>query len=81
MSRLDLYPNGKTPPCKDCTDRKHGCHAGCEKYCSWKQEYQAEKKAARDQQDKNNMIDGHIVDSWAAGRKRYQKKTGKARKV
>ena len=78
----EIFQYRKTPPCKDCTDRKHGCHAGCEKYCTWKQEYQVAKKTVEDQHDKNNMIDGLIVNSWIAGQRRYQKKTyGKRRKV
>lgn len=23
-------------PCKDCQNRKIGCHAGCEKYLAWR---------------------------------------------
>lgn len=26
------------PPCKDCPDRKVGCHSVCEKYIEWQKD-------------------------------------------
>lgn len=28
-----------TPPCKDCSDRKVGCHSSCENYVGWTKEH------------------------------------------
>lgn len=30
------------PPCKDCEQRRAGCHAGCERYKTWKEALTAE---------------------------------------
>ena len=30
----------KTPPCKDCQDRRMGCHSKCELYTEWKKKFQ-----------------------------------------
>lgn len=32
---------GKQNPCRDCEERYAGCHATCEKYITWKKEYDA----------------------------------------
>ena len=73
----EIFQYRKTPPCKDCTDRKHGCHAGCEKYCTWKQEYQEAKKVYDDQQEKVRNHDSFVIDSWSAARKRIYHKPRK----
>lgn len=43
-----------TQPCKDCPDRKVGCHSQCEKYKAWRAEYDKLKEKIR--QD-------HVVDT------------------
>lgn len=42
-----------TNPCKDCVDRYPGCHSHCEKYKSWKAEWDSfkEKERKRKEQD------------------------------
>ena len=32
-------------PCLDCQDREPGCHGKCDKYKTWKAQYEAEKDA------------------------------------
>ncbi len=34
-------------PCKDCPDRYPGCHAKCERYKSWKKEWDELKEKER----------------------------------
>lgn len=34
-------------PCHHCTDRDPYCHCTCPKYIGWKEQYEAEKMAAR----------------------------------
>lgn len=34
----------KINPCKDCTERKQGCHSQCEKYKEWKTAHEEENK-------------------------------------
>ncbi len=33
---LHLSFGRRISPCKDCQNRKIGCHAGCEKYLAWR---------------------------------------------
>lgn len=35
-------------PCHHCTDRDPYCHCTCPKYNGWKDQYAAEKKAAKE---------------------------------
>ena len=34
----------KVGPCKGCEERRVGCHAECEKYKKWLDEYHAEQE-------------------------------------
>ena len=34
-------------PCYECEERQAGCHAKCEKYASWKTEYNAKSDSER----------------------------------
>lgn len=38
-------------PCKDCPDRKVGCHSECKKYIEWKQIHDREVEAVKKQRD------------------------------
>ena len=38
---------GKQCPCRGCTERILLCHGRCEKYQTWKKEYENAKTAAR----------------------------------
>lgn len=39
------------PPCKDCKDRKVGCHSVCEKYINFQKEHEKEMKEIRKEKD------------------------------
>jgi len=36
-------------PCRGCEDRHFGCHAECERYKSWKTEYEETTRALHDE--------------------------------
>ena len=35
------------PPCKDCPNRHPGCHGSCEKYQTWRKEWEQLKERER----------------------------------
>ena len=39
---------GKQCPCRDCKERELMCHGRCEKYQTWKTEYEAVKEQNRE---------------------------------
>lgn len=41
------YGSPHKNPCKDCKDRKVGCHSKCEKYKSFREDLEAKNKKAR----------------------------------
>lgn len=42
------YTYAKTKaPCKDCPDRKVGCHSVCKKYIEWQQVHNMETEAIK----------------------------------
>lgn len=43
LDSLEVY-NMKNVPCKNCTDRKVGCHADCEAYKKCKKEHNEARK-------------------------------------
>ena len=50
-----------TPPCKDCTERKEGCHVTCEKYLTF---YEKNKQKQKERSDER------IVSEYFGTRKR-----------
>ena len=48
-------------PCKDCVDREPSCHSSCEKYISWKKEFDEQKAT---------IVKARIAESQANGRRR-----------
>lgn len=46
----------KPGPCKDCQDRRVGCHAVCEPYLTWA----AQKRAVHQIEVKKRQMDVHI---------------------
>ena len=38
--------------CKDCVNRKVGCHGTCEKYREWRKNYDKQKKLIKSQERK-----------------------------
>lgn len=43
-------------PCKDCADRKVGCHSVCSRYLAWREEHEAEKRERKRYQDANSYV-------------------------
>jgi hypothetical protein len=41
-------------PCRDCYDRRIGCHSTCEKYIKWSEKKKAQK---RERERDNDYID------------------------
>lgn len=60
--------------CKDCANRRAGCHADCERYAAWKAEQEA-AKAVKDKIKKDNT--DYALYAVAL---RHRIKTGRFRK-
>lgn len=43
-------------PCKGCEDRQVNCHSCCEKYLTYKEESEEEKRKMRENREKNNAV-------------------------
>lgn len=62
------YAFGKTKaPCKDCPDRKVGCHSVCEKYLEWKQVHDQEVEVVKKERSKETNIILHRCRSHSVG--------------
>ena len=48
---------GMNPPCKNCSDRRIGCHGSCERY----REYKSERDRLLDEQHKNSQVNRDIA--------------------
>ena len=46
-------------PCKNCSDRKVGCHSDCEKYLIYKNEMERQRMLRTEQKEE---IDFHISE-------------------
>lgn len=46
-------------PCKNCSDRKVGCHSNCEKYLKYKAEMERQRILRTEQKEE---IDFHISE-------------------
>lgn len=58
----------KHPPCYGCTDRRSGCHGGCDKYRDWAKVNTAQAK------DRNERLaDGFRFDGSMKGRKNKER--------
>ena len=51
----------KKAPCKDCPQRKAGCHVVCDKYLEWLRIHQQELEVIRKKKDSDGMFADHIV--------------------
>ena len=73
MSWNDNKFKTRVGTCKDCTDRKVGCHSTCERYMTAKKEWDAEKdridKERGKQSDYNNQHYNGVAE-----RRAYRKK-------
>ena len=66
-------------PCKNCPDRHDLCHADCGQYLEFKQNYEAEKMAFREQKNIDHALDAlHLFGSMS---RRQSKKPPKRERV
>lgn len=49
-------------PCKDCADRKLGCHSTCEKFKTYEKQRDAEKILIREQRNYGAEHTGYLRD-------------------
>lgn len=61
--------------CKDCTERKLGCHATCEKYIKDKMEHDKLKELIKKEEDVDNCIMHHKCLVTTSQLKKYGTKT------
>ena len=47
-------------PCKGCKERRVGCHAGCEKYKSFKEQVEEEKERFNEYAKKEQLIEDYV---------------------
>lgn len=50
----------KSPPCKTCEERRHGCHGKCNRYAEWKADVDAMTKTKITQ----NLADCFITSGY-----------------
>lgn len=63
--------NKKIPPCKECKDRKIGCHGKCERYRQFREELDELNKTI-----KNAKQYGSIARQQIQAAKRYNGRNG-----
>lgn len=51
-------------PCKDCTQREIGCHANCNLYKQYKDEYEREKARISECRNKERLIKDYTISSY-----------------
>lgn len=49
-------------PCRNCDERRQSCHTECEKYKTWRAEYDAGKAGARKEQSMTAILNDYVVD-------------------
>ena len=57
-------------PCKNCDDRKVGCHGSCDKYKNAKATYNKQISEERYQKDRRGDIIGFEIESLDKAKKR-----------
>ena len=57
-------------PCKDCADRKLGCHGNCPKY----QEFKAYCDLVNEKRLQKNLADQYQLDKALKGKKLWNKR-------
>ena len=67
---MQIYTAMKQPPCKDCTERKIGCHGKCERYKAFKEYHEAEKQ----QKIREGNAADYFIESALRNRKRRRMK-------
>lgn len=46
-------------PCKECANRKSGCHSACEQYKGWRAEYDEQKQKIKDAREIDKIFAEH----------------------
>lgn len=49
-------------PCKDCTERKVGCHSECEKYGAYKKGIIETSSKIKKQHDDERMVENYTIN-------------------
>ncbi len=57
-------------PCKHCDDREVGCHAGCDKYLNWRNEYQEAKQELNKARSEYDIVDDFVIANKQRNRRR-----------
>ena len=60
---------GMSSPCKNCTNRKVGCHSSCDRYKDWHGEYSKRKNKIRESADLQRKLDDFAIQSVMRKRK------------
>lgn len=68
-------------PCKDCQDRKPGCHSKCEKYASYKEKRKKENDVIESNKGKDMDYFSYISGYEDRNRKDQDRKTNKKRRL
>lgn len=61
-------------PCKDCKNRKVGCHASCEAYKEWKVKTDSLYHSIRDQEDSARKLDDYEIQRSLRYKKRRERR-------
>lgn len=63
-------------PCKNCNERQIGCHASCEKFKAWREEYDKQKaKIDKETSLCNSLISYRSEAKWRIFKRyNYKKK-------
>ena len=61
-------------PCKTCTKRHIGCHAGCEEYLQAKEKHEAKRKKVIEAKNEQVQADGVTINNIDRLLKKYHMK-------
>lgn len=67
-------------PCRNCKERRQGCHAECEKYSAWRTELQADKETAIKTLEKDAILNDFVVDNMRKAVNRHAAAAAKRKK-
>lgn len=51
---------GALNPCKDCTQRRVGCHGACERY----EEYRSHIDSCREERNRQEIVDDYCIGTY-----------------
>ena len=61
-------------PCKDCPDRKVGCHSSCQKYKDFKKVLIADNRKRLDAYAHERLVENYTIESKTRTKKRNGRK-------